>query len=978
MLHPKRNPAERSRKTALVPPQRNESLFRRRFFSRFGLPAVYLLAVTLIFVSSAAGQSISTTVNLGAQGRNADFAAFPFTRPVAVGSALPPICQVGQLFFNTAAQAGANLYACTATNTWTAEGGGAGNQPQVSLSSSTVTFGSQNIGTTSGLQTVTLTNLGTALLTMNSVQTSGANAADFATANTCGTIVASGANCAISFTFTPSRSGIETATLLLNDSQAGSPQAITIKGTGVAPPTSGGLLITPSSAAAQAGGSITFTANRPVNWAMTSGSAGTLTVNSPTSAVYTAPASIPTQNALAGCPVLPNDSLFNVRIDSLLLNANSAAWSADMGTNGLDFDTSWGTSIGDNSIPLTSEYFNYTPANNGPWFVPSVPALKRENGAYTGTSNGEDHHVMAVNRDTCKFYEMYNNYLEPRACDATTGTCTAQSGFSYSGMSYALPVNGATDAANLPLAALSLHLDEIKAGAVKHAVRFTIARGYIQQGTALWPATGTNGWGGTNTPPYGTRFRLKASYNISGFSAPAQVILTGLKQYGMMVADIGPGPTVTADTDLTEDRTVLAALGQIATAHITMNNFEAVDESSLMVSPTSSQVNPTNGYVTPVSYAVVTATDQSNSNYEAVFPVPLQGVTIGLSSPTMWIMAGMSGYQLSWWVNGTTNQSVTWSLLSGTGSVTPDGIYTPPASVTTPTAATLLATSAADANATAQLYVTVIPGGSNPTGSVRIDTGGLGLTDGNGNVWMSDQAIESGDYVELNGDYPAWLQVSNPELAVYESDGHSYGTDMVYNLVVPNGNYKVRLMFGQPYNGGSPATCSPFPADWHAPLDLETQGQTQIHNYDFGLPINYACATPIDEYIPAQVTNNNLDIALRAVIPEGSSSTAAPALNGLEITPDSTAPYIAIDTQQQTAVQAGNTLQLYAVGWYMNNSVTWTMSGPGSISQSGLYTAPSAAPASPQTVTVVATSTVTPSLSASATLTIPIGSNIKR
>jgi hypothetical protein len=592
-------------------------------------------------------------------------------------------------------------------------------------------------------------------------------------------------------------------------------------------------------------------------------------------------------------------------------------------------------------------------------------------GDYIGLGGGNDHHIMAVNRNTCQFYETYNNYQAPLACSNTSGSCTAQSGWSYNSGTYALPANGSTDAASLPLAPLTLHLDEIKAGGVKHPLRFTLARGYIQAGNPLWPAFGTNGWGGSNMPPYGARYRLKASYDISKFSTAAQAILTGLKQYGMIVADLGTGPNATVDTDVTEDPTAMAALGQIASANISLSNFEVVDESSLMVNSTSAQVNPTNGYVTPVSYAVVTATDQSNSNYEALYPVPLQGVNIGMYSPTMTIVAGMSGYQLSWWVNGTANQNVTWSLASGPGSVTTGGVYTPPSSVTSPTGAVLLGTSAADTSVATSVYVTVIPQGTNPAGSIRIDTGGFGLTDGTGNVWMPDMAFEAGDYVQLTGDYPGWPAQSNPEINVYQSSGHTYGSDLVYNLVLPNGNYKVRLMFGQPYNGSSASTCSPFNQTWHAPLNLETQGQTQIHNFDFGLLVNYACATPTDEYIPATVTNNNLEVALRAVASDTQNIQPDPLLNGLEIIPDSAAPNLAIDTQQQTSVQAGNTLQLYAVGWYMSNSVTWSVSGPGTINSSGLYTAPATAPSPAQTLTITATSTVNSSITTTATLTIP-------
>ena len=122
-------------------------------------------------------------------------------------------------------------------------------------------------------------------------------------------------------------------------------------------------------------------------------------------------------------------------------------------------------------------------------------------------------------------------------------------------------------------------------------------------------------------------------------------------------------------------------------------------------------------------------------------------------------------------------------------------------------------------------------------------------------------------------------------MSIYQSAGYTYGTDLVYNFVVPNGSYTVRLMFGQPYDGGGPGTCSPF-HPWHLPLDLETQGHLQIHNFDYGQSVNHQCATPNDAYLTAQVTDNRLEIAVRAVVPENSGAqTPAPLLNGLEIIP---------------------------------------------------------------------------------------------
>lgn len=83
---------------------------------------VFALGAVLSIMASAAYGQTSTAVNLGSQSRNPDFSNFSFTRPVSVGTALPSTCQVGQLFFNSSAAAGANIFACTQPNAWTAMG----------------------------------------------------------------------------------------------------------------------------------------------------------------------------------------------------------------------------------------------------------------------------------------------------------------------------------------------------------------------------------------------------------------------------------------------------------------------------------------------------------------------------------------------------------------------------------------------------------------------------------------------------------------------------------------------------------------------------------------------------------------------------------------------------------------------------------------------------------------------------------------
>src|ERR1700685_1043586 len=77
---------------------------------RFGI--VFLISLNSVIL----GQ---TAINLATQGRDVDFSNSAFTRPVSIGSALPPTCQTGQLFFNTAAANGSNLYGCMSPASWT-------------------------------------------------------------------------------------------------------------------------------------------------------------------------------------------------------------------------------------------------------------------------------------------------------------------------------------------------------------------------------------------------------------------------------------------------------------------------------------------------------------------------------------------------------------------------------------------------------------------------------------------------------------------------------------------------------------------------------------------------------------------------------------------------------------------------------------------------------------------------------------------
>jgi 6-phosphogluconolactonase (cycloisomerase 2 family) len=119
----------------------------------------------------------------------------------------------------------------TVTLTGTATSAGA---PAVVIAPTTLTFPSQTVGTSSVAQTVTLTNSGNATLNITSVAITGANAGDYSETNTCGTILAASANCAISVTFKPTATGTRTASISIADNASGSPQTVALSGTGAA------------------------------------------------------------------------------------------------------------------------------------------------------------------------------------------------------------------------------------------------------------------------------------------------------------------------------------------------------------------------------------------------------------------------------------------------------------------------------------------------------------------------------------------------------------------------------------------------------------------------------------------------------------------------------------------------------------------------------------------------------------------------
>ncbi|MGA2277419.1 MAG: choice-of-anchor D domain-containing protein [Terracidiphilus sp.] len=114
-------------------------------------------------------------------------------------------------------------------------GTGAG-VPAVSLSPTSLTFASTNIGSTTAAQAVTLKNTGTAALTISGVSITGANAVSFSQSNNCGTSLAVSATCTVSVAFQPAAIGAASASLSISDNASGAAQTVSLSGTGVGVP----------------------------------------------------------------------------------------------------------------------------------------------------------------------------------------------------------------------------------------------------------------------------------------------------------------------------------------------------------------------------------------------------------------------------------------------------------------------------------------------------------------------------------------------------------------------------------------------------------------------------------------------------------------------------------------------------------------------------------------------------------------------
>jgi hypothetical protein len=253
--------------------------------------------------------------------------------------------------------------------------------------------------------------------------------------------------------------------------------------------------------------------------------------------------------SLNGRRVFPADNPWNQDISNEPVDPNSANLVASIGlTTSLhpNFGTVWDgapngvpyvvVSGSQGRVPINFTAFGGE-SDPGPYPVPLDAPV--EGGALaTG-----DRHVIVIDRDNWKLYELYRAF-------PTAAGWNAESGAVFDLSSNALRPAGWTsaDAAGLPIFPGLVRYDEVFGRKeIAHALRFTASR---TRRAYVYPA---RHFASSNTdpnlPPMGMRVRLKASFDISGFSPAAQVILRALKRYGMILADNGSNWYVTGAPD---------------------------------------------------------------------------------------------------------------------------------------------------------------------------------------------------------------------------------------------------------------------------------------------------------------------------------------------------------------------------------------------------------------------------------------------
>ncbi|MFL5893799.1 MAG: hypothetical protein ACJ76Z_01640 [Thermoleophilaceae bacterium] len=277
------------------------------------------------------------------------------------------------------------------------------------------------------------------------------------------------------------------------------------------------------------------------------------------------------------CRVFPKSNPWNQRVDGLPLASNSAAIIRAIGAGG-SVHADFGSGLYDGApigIPFTTVShrqrkvhvsFDYSDeSDKGPYPVPKNAPIEG------GRSSDGDRHVIVVDRDACKLYELYAAYPQNGGRSWKAG-----SGAIWSLKSNKVRPAGWTsaDAAGLPILPGLARYEDLQKGGIDHALRFTASR---TRRAYIYPARHfASDLTDQDLPAMGQRLRLKASFDVSGFPKQARAVLVALKRYGMILADNGSPWYVTGAPSSHWSNDDLHSLGRVHGS-----DFEVVDASRL-------------------------------------------------------------------------------------------------------------------------------------------------------------------------------------------------------------------------------------------------------------------------------------------------------------------------------------------------------------------------------------------------------------
>jgi hypothetical protein len=313
--------------------------------------------------------------------------------------------------------------------------------------------------------------------------------------------------------------------------------------------------------------------------------------------------------SLNGFVPFPADNLWNKDISSAPVDANSSAIINFIGS-GIGIHPDFGSGqfsgqsigipylvVGSQQAPLPIVFTAFgNESDPGPMPIPVTALIE----GYPSPGNG-DRHVLVLDNNNCWLYELYGsvpNAASWNAGSAAVWDLTADGQRPYTWTS--------ADAAGLPIFPGLARYDEVAAGQINHALRFTLqsSRAAFVPPASHWAANSSNAL----AAPMGMRLRLKASFDISSFSAANQVILKALKKYGMIMADNGSSMYISGASDNSWDNSDLHNLGSVTAA-----DFEVV------------QMNPiyTAANVPAGASPVITSFTASSQNVSAGTPITL-------------------------------------------------------------------------------------------------------------------------------------------------------------------------------------------------------------------------------------------------------------------------------------------------------------------------------------------------------------------